>query len=210
MTYFASLNHDGSGKAEHEGFTLRADMVPDDRGQTPWEECEGHGPVSEWRRVHEGCKSPGELLLHVDNGMAIYYDFAGACKQALAEGWNAKPYDIPGETKRQQAARAAKADFEYLKAWCNDRWHYVGVVVTASKEGIELGSASVWGIESTETDYLCTVANELVPDALEQARAMIAKLTDGLGREFVCDACGRTESECSAAPCPDVLADRAA
>jgi predicted RecB family endonuclease len=32
--------------------------------------------------------------------------------------------------------------------------------------------------------------------------------TDGLGRPYVCDACGRPEADCSAAPCPGVVADR--
>jgi len=70
------------------------------------------------------------------------------------------------------------ADYNYLKSWCDDRWHYVGVIVTASKDGIELGRASVWGIESEAEAHLLETANELAPEALTEARATLAKLCD--------------------------------
>lgn len=219
--YFTSLNYDGSAKVEREGFALSVELEPDTDHGAPWEECDGHGPVSDWRPVREGSKRPGEWLLHVDHGSARYYDFAAACKQALAEGWGYTPGKLETEafpngqwrarfaprpmapaehchvataateneaiaalyaahratmSSREYAAKAAKADFEYLKAWCDDQWCYVGVVVTASREGVELGSASLWGIESNAGDYLLDVANELAPEALEEARSMIAKL----------------------------------
>jgi hypothetical protein len=34
-----------------------------------------------------------------------------------------------------------------IEAWKNDEWYYVGLEVTVSFNGIELGSASLWGIE---------------------------------------------------------------
>lgn len=37
-----------------------------------------------------------------------------------------------------------KAD---VKAWRDDDWSFVGVVVKASKEDIELGEAAIWGFE---------------------------------------------------------------
>lgn len=36
---------------------------------------------------------------------------------------------------------------EDIDAWRNDEWFYVGYVYTAYCEGIELGSASIWGSE---------------------------------------------------------------
>lgn len=177
MTYFQSLNYDCTAKATFESFTLELTQEHDADHGEPWKECDGHGPVSDWRPVREGEKRPGELVLSVDHGSARYYDFAAACKLALREGWNAPPYDIPGETKRQKAARAALADYKYLKAWCSDNWHYMGLIVTASKHGIKLASASVWGIESTSgDDYFLEVANDLAADAIFEARAAIESL----------------------------------
>jgi hypothetical protein len=72
------------------------------------------------------------------------------------------------------------ADYDRLRKWCSDQWHYCGIVVTAYREGIALGSASLWGIESDAGDYLLEVANELLPEALEEARERVARLAGEL------------------------------
>lgn len=94
--------------------------------------------------------------------------------EAIREVYDANRATYP--TKRAYAAAAAEADFARLKAWCEDDWYYVGVIVTASREGIELGSASLWGIESDAEDYLVEVANELAEQAVEEAQAKLARL----------------------------------
>lgn len=55
-------------------------------------------------------------------------------------------------------------------------WEPVGVVVRVYREGVELGSASLWGIESDAGDYLNEVAEDMIAEALEQARATRRKL----------------------------------
>ena len=156
-----------------EGFDLSFDILPDDTMGAPWQEHDGHGDVSEWTTR---AKRPGELVLRSDCGKRRFYDFAGSVATALAEGWDAKPYNTGQETKRQQAAKAARADFERLRAWCNDEWHWCGVQVSVSRKGTHLGSASLWGIESDAGEYLTKVAEELVPEALEAAKAHLAEL----------------------------------
>jgi hypothetical protein len=125
----------------------------------PWEECDGHGPVSDWTTR---AKAPGEMILCEDRGRRRLYDFAGAVKIARRDGWDAKPYGgKPGE----KAHRAAMADFDYLRRWCNDQWRYVGVIVapvcSCCGEISEGESVSVWGIESDCVDYLLEVSEEL-------------------------------------------------
>ena len=134
-----------------------ADMGP------PWLEHDGHGPVSE-RTTRN--KAPGELVLDDMRHGKLFYDFAAACRQALAEGWDAQPYNEGQETKRQQAAKAARADYENLRRWCASQWHWVGVVVTLlDPEGDETAvSDSLWGIESDAGDYLDQVARELAAE----------------------------------------------
>ena len=87
-------------------------------------EC-GHGPVSEWTTR---AKQLGERVLVEDRrGAKRYYDFAEAVRIAKRDGWDAPPL---GEgTKGQRAARAAEADFNRLRGWCNGDWEYVGIVV---------------------------------------------------------------------------------
>lgn len=210
MAYFENLDYDGTAKTTSDGFKLALSLVPDHVHGAPWDEEDGHGAVrrertgSNWRNRNGIAKAPGELVLWQDRGEALIYDYAGAVKLAFAEGWGCMAPNA-GDSAKQRAARAAMDDFKRLKNWCNNEWHYVGAVVTASRDGIELGNASLWGIESDAGDYLLEVANELAPEALEQARGTIDRLIP----PYTCTACGRPEDDCSAEPCEAVIQDRA-
>lgn len=129
----------------------------------PWDEEDGHGPVSEWTSRD---KSPGELVLAEDGRRRRYYDFAEACKIARRDGWDAPPYGTG--TRRQRASRAARADFDRLRAYCNGDWGYVGVIVAAVCDCCGTvnrdNQASLWGIESDAKEYLETVAFELLAE----------------------------------------------
>lgn len=135
----------------------------------PWKNEDGHGDVSDWTTRD---KLPGELVLCTDRGSKRYYDFAGACKTALRDGWDAKPYNDGTESKREQAAKAALSDFEYLRQFCNDQWSYVGVIVTLlDDDGEETDmSESLWGVED-RNDYHHEVAKELAAELGEQLTA---------------------------------------
>ncbi len=128
----------------------------------PWENSDGHGVVSEWTTRD---KRAGELVLNSERHSKRYYDFAESCRIALRDGWDAMPYNDGTETKRQQAAKAARADYEYLRAWCNDEWRYVGVIVTLlDDEGEETEvSDSLWCVETLK-DYHEEVARQLVDE----------------------------------------------
>ena len=158
------------------GRTFVVSIVPDSDMGPPWENEDGHGPVSDWTRR---AKAPGELILCSDRGSHRYYDFADAIRIAKRDGWGSSPYALESETKGQKAARAAMADFERLKAWCDDGWHYVGVclfelphdgversaqhVADAAPFGI-LDHRALWGIESDSPEYHSQVALELVSE----------------------------------------------
>ena len=146
----------------HNGRDYVAELHFDLHHDAPWRECDGHGPVSDWTTRD---KRPGELILTAERRSYRYYDFQEACAIARRDGWNAPPYVIPGETKRAQAARAALADYNYLRAWCNDDWHYCGVVVRLENTCECCGDIeSLWGIESNCDDYLKEVAAELAEE----------------------------------------------
>lgn len=153
----------------HGGLTFQVTFPPDDSGDCPWEQSEGHGPVSDWTTRQ---KRPGELILSSHGNSQRFYDFAAAVKQAKAEGWNAKPYDIPGETKGQRAVKSVKADYKFLRDWCLDRWEYVGVEVV--RLGGDESSASLWGIESCADDYLEEVAHELAAEIADKYSTRMA------------------------------------
>lgn len=115
--------------------TFAWDYTHDDCHETPWEWADGHGPVSEWTRRD---KHPGELVLCEDHGSKRYYDFKAAMEMAKADGWNAWPYKVEGETAGQRAYKAVMADYEYLRQWCNDEWSYIVLhVVLLDEDGDE-------------------------------------------------------------------------
>lgn len=49
-----------------------------------------------------------------------------------------------------------------VTAWRADEWQFVGLRVTASVDGIELGSADLWSIEDGR--YTCTTEDDVVTD----------------------------------------------
>lgn len=71
--------------------------------------------------------------------------------------------------------------------WFDDEWFYGGVVLEVSRNGVTLDNhaASLWGIECNypytgdpkdPNAYLLEVANELLPEALERGRKVLAQL----------------------------------
>ena len=160
---------------ELDGFTIRAALEMDHEHGAPWEE-DGHGPVSDWTAR---AKAPGELVLDASMGRYRYYDYDEACCIALRDGWDAAPLGTglasDWVAHANRAAKAARADYERLRAWCQGGWYNV-VVVTVSKAGIELGGAALGGVESDAGAYLVEVANELLDEAMAEARATLGRL----------------------------------
>ena len=157
---------------EHNGATYRAELHHDETMGAPWEEHDGHGIVSDWTTRD---KAPGELILASDGrGRFRYYDFAGSCARARAEGWDSKPYNTGQESKRAQAAKAARADYEHLRRWFDDEWSWVGVVVmplcTCCNSPDDSRAESLWSIES-EGGYAREVALELADQVTDARQA---------------------------------------
>lgn len=90
----------------------------------------------------------------------------------------------PNYRQRFDAAQA-KAE-AVMQAWRDDEWFYCGIVLSVSREGIVLDAiaASLWGIEANYPDLgnddLNTIANELLPEALDTGRAAIQRLCPAL------------------------------
>lgn len=163
-----------------EGFDVVVTVESDDDSTPPWERDDGHGPVSRWL---DRDKRAGELVLNTDRGSKRFYDFAEACRIARADGWGCRDGRRKGESDKAYAARAAMEDYQRLKDWCEDRWSYVGLVVTASRKGVDLGSASLWGLESDGgADWLEAEAASLVSEAAADARAKLAEM---VAEEFI-------------------------
>jgi hypothetical protein len=207
---------------EHRGLRFRVQFPYDDHHGAPWEECDGHGPVSDWTTRD---KRPGELILATEGRHRRYYDFQAAVALARSESWGFLPgklettrsgpewvarviSEAPGKwgcvlfearaidinaavravyrmhrqtmTARQYAAGAAMLDFDFLRRFCNDDWHYVGVVVTLlDHEGEDVDDRSIWGFDSDSRDYLTDTAHELADElADEHAETLAAAIAE--------------------------------
>lgn len=84
---------------------------------------------------------------------------------------------------------------EDIAAWREDQWSYVGTIVTASRHGIELGSASLWGSEYGSSpgwgnrsispldgegeEFINGYGPGLIAEAVAEAKATVEKLTAG-------------------------------
>lgn len=79
---------------EKGGAAFRARIEYDEDPGTPWENEDGHGPVSDWTRR---AKLPGELVLVEDRGSFRYYDYVEACKIARKEAWGYLPGTLKTE-----------------------------------------------------------------------------------------------------------------
>jgi hypothetical protein len=159
---------------ERNGRTFKVEFPYDEMNhEAPWDASDGHGPIREARAGYTGrpSKDPGEVVLTSNRGTYWIYNFAEAIRIAKRDGWNAKPYDVPGETNGQKAVKAVRADMEYLRRWLDDQWQWIGVVVTLlDEDGEETDrTASLWGIESDAREYLVEVAHELADEIYEPA-----------------------------------------
>lgn len=175
-------------------FTFRVEIPHSMDHGAPWEEEDGHGPVSDWTTRD---KQPGELVLNSDRHSKRYYDFAEACRIALRDGWGIGQDRLAdwteragrAPTKRQIAAAAARADYERLRAWCNDEWRYVGVIVTLlDDDGAPTEvSDSLWGIADDDPEYIRECARNIADELAggygvvwgEQQRQTFGYLTGG-------------------------------
>ncbi len=162
-----------------------ARIYSDDTSDAPWDREDGHGPVrSAPHRYGHQRKSPGEVIIKASRDGVFFYDFAGACRMARADGWGCKGGRKEGETARQYAARAAFSDMERMRHFLADHWSYVGVSVSPMDDEGEPGKETyrfaIWGIESDCVEYIKETARELADEcAAELSRSVYAGATVG-------------------------------
>lgn len=131
----------------------------DEDGSVPWENSDMHGVVSDWENREEYDR---RWVLNQDRGDYRYYDWRETLKIAKRDGWGTRNDDIRG---------AVRSDYEYLYAWCNNDWYYVGLIVElydASDNLIE--EDSCWGYESFCEDYLCSEARSWLVGMVKRYR----------------------------------------
>lgn len=146
-----------------DGLRFHVSIEHDPDKGAPWNEDDSHGIVRNLRDAPAvGYK---QLAQH------WYYDLHASLAKAQSEGWGlseAKLAELTASLQREPlpveiAQMAVFEDYQRLLAWCNDGWHWCGVVVILlDAEGNPTNrSEALWGIESDSPEYHQQVAQEL-------------------------------------------------
>lgn len=186
-----------SSTLEYRGLRFTVTTEPDLDTGPPWEDCDGHGVVTDW--VHHDSEQDTYasdyenplkfLVLSRDHGSTRYYDVQASLRKARAEQWGLSDKELQqlrltelARTGQEPSAdeirnRAMLLDYQYLRGWCQDDWRYVGVVVTLQGTTID---RSLWGVEDSNDAYIAEVARELADQIIHEGEkeldAQIAKL----------------------------------
>jgi len=142
-------NPDIAGVFKLDGDSFLVRVENDASAEPPWEQSDQYGVVSAWVRRP---RRPGELILNQDRGSFRYYDFRASVRKAR------KVWGCPN------AGHGARKDFERLRAWCQDHWHYIRLIVVPLNfrgEPITELETAIWGIESDAGVYLAEAAQDL-------------------------------------------------
>ena len=113
---------------------------------------------------------------------------AYACQGDRIE-WTAEGFDIVARLVYDTDSKPTDSDCydtEDIERWRSDEWFYVGVVLSVSRNGVELSdhAASLWGIDcnfsDTSNTYLSEVAQELEAEAIANARREVVRIREAL------------------------------
>jgi hypothetical protein len=160
----------------HNGRRFEMAIFTDDTSDPPWKRSDGHGPCR-WISDRERME-PGETVLWDTRDGRYVYNRGAAIVQAARESWglcDKKMVRLVSRlgkkpTRAQIRYAAVLADMEFLRGWCADDWHYVGVGVRIlDPHGDPIGEDydnAIWGIESSAGEYLQETAAELAGEIL--------------------------------------------
>lgn len=151
---------------QKEGFTLRAEVQYDVASDTDWHRMEQAG----FSLHTEEPLNPKDLPLIRFTESSVVHRGPARTYWGLYHG----NMEYIEESK------------ERIRRFMRDEWSFIGVTVTASKAGVELGRASVWGIESDSGNpVLNEVAGDLQHEAITEAKKKLEELCLGEHRERV-------------------------
>jgi hypothetical protein len=106
--------------------------------------------------------------------------------------WSREGFDITATVCFDEDTRPEDSDCytpRQIQAWREDEWFFCGIVLTVSRNGVELPghAASLWGIEcnfpsrrKNPNAYLAEVCEELQGEAIEHALREVTRIQSAL------------------------------
>jgi len=103
--------------------------------------------------------------------------------------WSKDGFDLTAYLEYDQDSKPSDCDCYSplkIKQWKNDEWFFVGVVLSVSKNDVEITdhAASLWGIECNYNKranlHLSQVAKELESEAIDCAKSEASRIIGAL------------------------------
>lgn len=177
------------------GLNFKVRIEHDQDHSAPWIEHDGHGPVRETGYRNSAGHVPkraGERVLYkaYRHGTSYLYDWTEATRIAHRDGWGLAPEKLAAleaklgrsATDGEVKAESVQLDFEYLRGWLNDEWHYVWVSVQNMNGA---GFASLGGIESIDDSYITEVVHELADQIIDTHEHEVYEISHWAARGVV-------------------------
>jgi hypothetical protein len=151
-------DHDmGPPQDEGDGYgvTERLDWNPTDEEQLEQHLCDYEPEIEEETRL----RLMRQLSSENWGSSALYYDVLSSLHKAREEGWGAGAEwkaANPNATKEEELMYVVNKDFDHLKGWYDDDWHWVTVSVAPLNEDDEPDEDHreyCGGYESTIVDH---------------------------------------------------------
>ena len=175
---------------EIDGRKYRIDWHYDDTSGRPEDESDGHGvcadinfdPKTFGEDPEDGELDLEEAVRHkmmrvldtTSRRQTWYrvYDVWETMKVAKADGWRDLKWEAehPNATEEEKLLAAVDADFNYLKGWYNDDWHWCGITVMLLDEEDDEHEESLWGLCSDDAEYHEEVIKDLVGEIQRQVK----------------------------------------
>jgi hypothetical protein len=152
---------------EHNGFTVEAKIEADYDADVSWigrfsdtpeEGAIDHHATGTWLdRSHRGQR-------YFNTANYAYQDYLNMGKSK--------------SVARRLANKQAQQDYKRLVGYYTGEWNMVGVKLTISRDGVTLGDASLWSIESDSGSYFNEVVQDLLHDVQAEAQQKLKLLAD--------------------------------
>lgn len=184
--------HRADGMAARSALTYAREIIKRENVDFPYPTCPGEGVVTFKR---DGFTI--RIRVEYDDHMDLSY--LGELSNRWRTGamkWdgdrNSYEYFIPTQSEeaqyrdlrgmkygrvqaRELAREYVKADYKQMKDFCEDRAAMYGVIVTASRKGVELGEDSLWSVDDS---YIlgAILDHDMISNAIREAREKLGEL----------------------------------
>jgi hypothetical protein len=156
--------HNGAPEVESDGYGVVADMDYDPAEYLDDYDYEVNGEPDMEEVIRHQMMRPLQRYVRYMHARK-YYDVWETMKRAKKDGWRDLKFELenPDATEEQKLMGAVDADYDYLRGWYEDDWHWCCITVIAlDKEGDDTGhEESLCGICSDDKEHHEEVIRDL-------------------------------------------------